>query len=61
MTAASWSTATRDYDGYSLERFEFHNGVDSVVPGILLIPKERKGPCPTTRKAAESAAGLPIT
>jgi dienelactone hydrolase len=35
-----------DHDGYTLERFEFHNGVDSVVPGILLIPKDRKEPCP---------------
>jgi dienelactone hydrolase len=35
-----------DHDGYTLERFEFHNGVDMVVPGILLIPKERKGPRP---------------
>jgi dienelactone hydrolase len=29
-----------------LERFQFHNGVDSLVGGILLIPKERKGPVP---------------
>src|SRR5438128_10316908 len=36
-----------DHDGYILERFEFHNGVDNVVPGILLIPKDRKGPAPT--------------
>ena len=35
-----------DYDGYTLERFEFHNGVDNIVPGILLIPKDRKGPAP---------------
>lgn len=34
-------------DGYTLERFEFHNGVDMVVPGVLLIPKNRKGPAPT--------------
>lgn len=36
-----------DHDGYTLERFEFHNGVDHIVPGILLIPKNRKGPAPT--------------
>jgi dienelactone hydrolase len=36
-----------DHEGYVLERFEFHNGVDNVVPGILLIPKDRKGPAPT--------------
>lgn len=29
-----------------LERFQFHNGVDSVIGGILLIPKERKAPVP---------------
>jgi dienelactone hydrolase len=36
-----------EHDGYTLERFEFHNGVDMVVPGILLIPKGRVGPAPT--------------
>lgn len=36
-----------EHDGYTLERFEFHNGVDMVVPGILLIPKDLKGPAPT--------------
>ncbi|MBL8793311.1 MAG: dienelactone hydrolase family protein [Planctomycetia bacterium] len=35
------------HDGYTLERFEFHNGVDTVVPGILLIPAGLKGPAPT--------------
>src|SRR5262249_61954905 len=33
-----------DQGDYVLERFEFHNGVDMGVPGILLIPKDRKGP-----------------
>jgi dienelactone hydrolase len=28
-----------DKGSYILERFEFHNGVDMVVPGILTIPK----------------------
>jgi dienelactone hydrolase len=36
-----------DHDGYTLERFEFYNGVDMVVTGILLIPKSRQGPAPT--------------
>lgn len=31
---------------FTLERFEFHNGVDMVVPGMLAIPKGRKGPLP---------------
>src|SRR5262245_53184181 len=35
-----------DRGDYTLERFEFHNGVDMIVPGILLIPKQRKGPVP---------------
>ncbi|HEY1860365.1 MAG TPA: alpha/beta hydrolase family protein [Gemmataceae bacterium] len=40
-------TAKEEHDGYALERFEFSNGVDATVPGVLLIPKERKGPAPT--------------
>jgi dienelactone hydrolase len=35
-----------DLGDYTLERFEFHNGVDMVVPGILLIPKNIKKPVP---------------
>jgi dienelactone hydrolase len=35
-----------DHETYTLEKFEFHNGVDMVVPGILAIPKDRKGPVP---------------
>jgi cephalosporin-C deacetylase-like acetyl esterase len=35
-----------EHDDYTLERFEFHNGVDMTVPGILLIPKVRTGPAP---------------
>ncbi len=35
-----------DHEDYVVERFEFHNGVDSTVPGVLLIPKNRKGPAP---------------
>jgi len=38
--------STEDMGDYTLERFEFHNGVDMVVPGILLLPKKRKGPVP---------------
>jgi dienelactone hydrolase len=36
-------------DGFTLERFEFHNGVDMVVPGFLAIPtgaEAAKGPMP---------------
>lgn len=35
-----------DHDDYVLERIEFHNGVDMVVTGMLLVPKERKGAVP---------------
>jgi dienelactone hydrolase len=35
-----------DMGDYVLERFEFHNGVDMEVPGIILIPKNRKGRVP---------------
>jgi hypothetical protein len=35
-----------DRGSYTLERFEFHNGVDMVVPGILLVPKRRTGRVP---------------
>jgi|GEM_PF-316070 dienelactone hydrolase len=31
-----------DRGDYWLERFEFHNGIDSLVPGILLLPKTRE-------------------
>jgi dienelactone hydrolase len=36
----------QEFDAYTLEKFEFFNGVDMVVPGILAIPKNRKGPVP---------------
>lgn len=35
-----------DLETYSVERFEFHNGVDMVVPGILVLPRDRRGPVP---------------
>ena len=35
--------STEDMGDYIQERFEFHNGVDATVPGIILIPKSRKG------------------
>ena len=39
-------TATEKHDGYTLQQFEFHNGVDMVVPGILLMPDKPKGRVP---------------
>jgi dienelactone hydrolase len=35
-----------EHGSYTLERFEFYNGVDMVVPGILAIPKTRPGLAP---------------
>jgi dienelactone hydrolase len=35
-----------DHGDYILERFEFDNGVDMTVPGVLLIPKNLKKPAP---------------
>ncbi|MGE3806631.1 MAG: alpha/beta hydrolase family protein [Gemmataceae bacterium] len=35
-----------DKGDYILENIEFHNGVDMVVPGIILIPKNRVGKVP---------------
>jgi len=33
-------------DGYTLEKFVFHNGVDSEVPGYIAIPLNRRGKLP---------------
>jgi len=38
--------SVEDRGDFTLERFEFHNGVDMVVPGILAIPKQHKGRVP---------------
>lgn len=38
--------STEKHDGYTLERFDFHNGVDMIVPGILLIPDNLTEPAP---------------
>jgi dienelactone hydrolase len=35
-------TFKEEKDGYTIERFEFHNGVDQTVYGVLLIPKGAK-------------------
>jgi dienelactone hydrolase len=35
-----------DRGDYLLERIEFHNGADALVPGIILMPKKRSGPLP---------------
>jgi dienelactone hydrolase len=35
-----------DKGDFILEHFEFHNGVDMIVPGIMAIPKKRKTSAP---------------
>ena len=40
-------TAREDKGDFILERFEFYNGVDTVVPGLLMIPKGVRLPAPT--------------
>jgi dienelactone hydrolase len=37
---------TEQKDGYRLEKFVFHNGVDSEVPGYIAIPDQRAGRLP---------------
>ncbi|MEX2213003.1 MAG: alpha/beta hydrolase family protein [Phycisphaeraceae bacterium] len=38
-----------DKGEFFLERIEFHNGVDSVVPGYVMIPKDAAGAAKTKR------------
>ena len=37
------TVATEKKDGYTVEKFVFHNGADSEVPGYLAIPEKREG------------------
>lgn len=37
---------TEKKDGYTVEKFVFHNGLDSEVPGYLAIPEKRQGRMP---------------
>jgi dienelactone hydrolase len=38
--------STDQKDGYKIEKFVFHNGVDSDVPGYIAIPDKRNGKLP---------------
>lgn len=38
--------STEKKDGYTLEKFVFHNGVDTEVPGYIAIPANRSGRLP---------------
>jgi dienelactone hydrolase len=37
------TVSKQQHDGYLVEKFVFHNGVDSEVPGYLAIPGKREG------------------
>lgn len=39
-------TAREEHAAHTLERFRFHNGVDAVVTGMLLWPRDRSKPVP---------------
>jgi dienelactone hydrolase len=40
------TVSTDRREGYRIEKFVFHNGVDSEVPGYIAIPDNRKGRLP---------------
>jgi dienelactone hydrolase len=40
------TVSTEDKGAYTVEKFVFHNGVDSEVPGYIAIPKNRQGRLP---------------
>lgn len=39
-------TSRQDKGEFVLEYFEFHNGADMIVPGLIAFPKHHKGPAP---------------
>lgn len=41
--------STEDRDGFTLEKIEFHNGADAIVPGYIMIPKPHAGAAPVRR------------
>lgn len=40
------TVATDKKDGYTIEKFVFDNGVDSMVPGYIAVPDKREGRLP---------------
>jgi dienelactone hydrolase len=46
LASAVKSLGIEDRGDYTLERFEFFNGVDMTVPGFIALPKIRKGKVP---------------
>lgn len=41
--------STEDRGAFTLEKIEFHNGADAIVPGYVMIPKTRAGAAPLRR------------
>lgn len=41
--------ATEDRGDFTLDRIEFHNGADAIVPGYVMLPKPRAGAAPARR------------
>ncbi|MDO8544774.1 MAG: alpha/beta hydrolase family protein [Opitutaceae bacterium] len=41
--------STEDRGGFTLEKIEFHNGADAIVPGYVMLPKSRPGTPPARR------------
>jgi hypothetical protein len=38
-----------DRGDFTLEKIEFHNGADAIVPGYVMVPKSRSGVAPARR------------
>jgi dienelactone hydrolase len=41
--------STEDRGEFTLQKIEFHNGADALVPGYVMLPKERAGSTPAPR------------
>lgn len=41
--------SSEDRGDFTLEKIEFHNGADAIVPGYVMIPKRRAGSAPARR------------
>lgn len=41
--------STADHEGFTVDKIEFHNGADAIVPGCVMIPKSPAGAPPARR------------
>nr|WP_290937238.1 hypothetical protein [Haliscomenobacter sp.] len=51
---------TEKHPGYTIEYFEFFNGMDATVPGIILIPEQRTPKLPASFTIITTAAIMPM-